>query len=89
MTTIRASFVLPAALHQRLLIASKQENKNLSEVVREILDRELAKREASRLDQTWVLITLNVSGKCIPDWPERKTFCSFPIFSMGWEEIPI
>ncbi len=53
MTTIRASFVLPAALHQRLLIASKQENKNLSEVVREILDRELAKREQSRLDQVY------------------------------------
>lgn len=53
MTTVRASFVLPAALHQRLLIVSKQENKNLSEVVREILDRELAKREARKLDHMY------------------------------------
>lgn len=50
MTNIRASIMLPAALHQRLRIVSKQENKNLSEVVREILDQELAKRERERLD---------------------------------------
>lgn len=53
MTTIRTSFVLPAALHQRLLMISRWENKNLSEVVREILDRELARLEQDKLDQMY------------------------------------
>jgi len=53
MTNIRASIMLPAALHQRLRMVSKQENKNLSEVVREILDRELARREHERLDRIY------------------------------------
>lgn len=50
MTNIRASIMLPAALHQRLRMVSRQEDKPLSQVVREILDRELARREHERLD---------------------------------------
>jgi len=53
MTNIRASIMLPAALHHRLRMVSKQENKNLSEMVREILDWELARREHERLDRIY------------------------------------
>lgn len=50
---IRASFMLPPILHQRLVIASKQEDKSLSEMVRELLDRELTRREHIQIDRMY------------------------------------
>jgi predicted DNA-binding protein len=53
MNKTRISFLLSPTLHQRLIIASKQEDKSLSELVREILEQELTRREQDRLEQTY------------------------------------
>jgi hypothetical protein len=39
---VRTSLVLPNTLHQRLLISAKQENKPISRLIREVLEKALA-----------------------------------------------
>ena len=45
----RTSLVLPASLHQRLVLAAQQEKKKISSIVRDMLDAALAEREQAQL----------------------------------------
>ena len=50
---IRRSLFLPEALDQRLLIASKQMGKSVSDLARELLDQALSRQEAVRLERLY------------------------------------
>jgi len=50
---LRTSLYLPTTLHQRLLVASKQEKKSLSELVKELLDKALAASEEKKLQRMY------------------------------------
>jgi hypothetical protein len=50
---IRTSLTLPVPLHQRLQIVSRQEKKNFSLLVRDLLDFALAKRDDDHLHQMY------------------------------------
>lgn len=50
---IRTSLLLPATLHQQLVIAARKQGKNLSQLARELLDRALVENEQTRLQQVY------------------------------------
>ena len=51
--TFRTSLILPATLHQRLLISAQQEHKPISKLIREILDKALVTKENVRVKQMY------------------------------------
>ena len=46
---IRTSLLLPDTLHQRLLLAAKQERTSVTQLVRNLLDTALARQEKRRI----------------------------------------
>ena len=50
---IRTSLLLPDTLYQRLLIAAKQEGNSVSYLVRDLLNRALAKQEKKRISHMY------------------------------------
>jgi predicted DNA-binding protein len=50
---LRTSLYLPTPLHQRLIVASKQEGKPMSRLVGELLDKALASRESAKLQRMY------------------------------------
>ena len=50
---IRTSLILPESLHQRLQILSSQEEKNLSQLIRDLLDMALAEQDQTHLQRLY------------------------------------
>ena len=50
---MRASFYIPETLHQRLLLASKRNKTNISDLARDLLDRGLKHAENQQLDEMY------------------------------------
>ena len=50
---LRTSLYLPATLHQRLQVASRQSKKSISRLVQDLLDKALREDEEKRLDQMY------------------------------------
>lgn len=52
----RTSFILPDTLYQRLMIVAKQDGKSVSALMRELLDKALAKREEKRIKHMYSVL---------------------------------
>jgi hypothetical protein len=53
MSTTRTTFILPTQLHQRLFLAAKEENKTVSDLVREVLAQFLTFQEQHRIKRMY------------------------------------
>ncbi len=53
MTMIRTTVLLPPALHQDIVITSRQEGKGMTVIVRELLDQALEMRSQLRLQRVY------------------------------------
>ena len=50
---MRASFYIPEALHQRLIMASQRKKTNISDLARDLLDQGLKSVEDQQLDEMY------------------------------------
>ena len=69
---IRTSLFLPEQLHQRLVFVARQEQMNLSELVRELLDRALAREEKTKPRQMYQVLK-ELDGKGEPEITDAST----------------
>lgn len=53
---IRTTLLLPETLHQRLLLAARNEDTSVSRLVRNLLDTALARREKKRIDHMYNIL---------------------------------
>jgi hypothetical protein len=60
---MRTTLTLPVALHQQLIIASKQEGKSLSELARDLIDFAMTTRQKPQIKHTYSVLR-EIEGIC-------------------------
>lgn len=55
----RTSLILPESLYQRVIIAAKQEGVTVSRLIRDVLDKSLAKQEKKRIKHMYTVLKRN------------------------------
>lgn len=69
---IRTSILLPPALHQRLILASKRSQKTVTSLIRDLLDQSLTHQEQTAIEQTYRALE-RVRGICKEDIEDAST----------------
>lgn len=61
---VRTSVILSDSLHQRLILSARAEEKNVSELIRDILEQALVRKEEAQADRVYsALNSVRAIGK--------------------------